>query len=121
MTTFKMIGTSITSRFRLALCKASLSLCPWVAMHLFSYTIHRFAFCDVYIDSIIYLCVCRCVCLHMLACHSMCVDIKGHLGRVSSLFLQCGSWELNSGCLGGKGLIPIELSSDWKVFNFERV
>lgn len=38
-----------------------------------------------------------CVHLWVHACKSTCVEVRGHLVDVSSLFLPCGSWGPNSG------------------------
>lgn len=41
-------------------------------------------------------------------CHSVSLEVRGHLARDSSLFPLRGFWGLNSACrLGGKGLYPL--------------
>lgn len=42
------------------------------------------------------------------ACHSVSLEVRGHLAGDSSLFPLRGFWGLNSACrLGGKGLYPL--------------
>lgn len=55
--------------------------------------------CALIVDgACVYMCTCVHVYAYMCMRHGACIGVKGQFMLISSLFLSCGLWGLDSGC-----------------------